>query len=200
MIGIDDGGGMPLVSVTELRQYSYCPRVVYYMAMIPRPLTGKMREGKQSHSDEDDRERRRSLRPYGLSGGDRAYGVRIEDRALGLRGQLDMLVLTPDEAIPIEHKLSNGPLAQTHRMQLQAYGLLVAAAYALPVRRGFVYWIPRRRSTAVVFTVELEEQTRRAIQSVQGIRTSEALPPPTHVVERCTDCEFRRFCGDRPRV
>ena len=192
-------GSPPTVTVTDLRQYTYCPRVVYYMGMLPRPLTGKMREGHKAHQDEEDRERRRSLRPYHLKGGERQYGVRLEDRALGLRAMLDMLVITADEVIPIEHKLSGGPLAATHRVQLMAYALLASAEYSLPARRGFVYWIPLRRASEVHFTPELAHQTHALIHAVQELRQSEALPPATSVLGRCGDCEYRRFCGDRPR-
>jgi CRISPR-associated exonuclease Cas4 len=158
-----------------------------------------MREGHKAHEDEEDRERRRSLRPYRLTEGERHYGVRLEDSTLGLRAMLDMLVITADEVIPIEHKLSNGPLAETHRVQLMAYALLASATYGLPARRGFVYWIPQRRASAVQFTSELAEHTRTLVRAVQEVRHSEALPSATSVVARCGDCEFRRFCGDRPR-
>ena len=192
-------GGDALVTVTDLRQYAYCPRVVYFTGMLPRPLTRKMREGIQAHTDEEDRERRRSLRPYRLVDGERQYGVRLEDTALGLRGMLDMLVLREDEVIPIEHKMSEGPISITHRIQLQAYGLLVAAAYGVPARRGFVYWIPRRQATEVPFSPELAARTIDVVARVRTIKGSEALPEPTSVLPRCTDCEYRRFCGDRPR-
>jgi CRISPR-associated exonuclease Cas4 len=199
MIAAESVGASAMVTVTDLRQYTYCPRVVYYMGMLPRPLTGKMREGHKAHEDEEDRERRRSLRPYHLTSGEREYGVRLEDRALGLRAMLDMLVVTADEVIPIEHKLSSGPLAATHRIQLMAYALLAAAEYGLPARRGFVYWIPLRRASEVHFTAELAGQTHAVIQAVRELRRGEALPPATSVIGRCSDCEYRRFCGDRPR-
>jgi CRISPR-associated exonuclease Cas4 len=199
MIASEMIGAPAMVTVTDLRQYTYCPRVVYYMAMLPRPLTGKMREGHKAHEDEEDRERRRSLRPYRLAHGEREYGVRLEDRALGLRAMLDMLVVTADEVIPIEHKLSSGPLAATHRVQLMAYALLASAEYGLPAKRGFVYWIPLRRASEVHFTPDLALQTHAVIQAVQELRQSEALPSATPVLGRCSDCEYRRFCGDRPR-
>ena len=66
-----DDDDLSVITVTDLRQYSYCPRVVYYTGMLPRPLTNKMRTGTQAHQDEEDRERRRSLRVYHLDGGER---------------------------------------------------------------------------------------------------------------------------------
>lgn len=192
--------GEPLmVTVTDLRQFTYCPRVPYFMGMLPRPLTGKMRAGKQAHEDEEDRERRRSLRAYRLKEGQRYYAVQLEDPLLGLRAKLDMLVVTADEVIPIEHKLSEGPLAATHRIQLMAYGMLAQAAFGLPARRGFVYWIPARKASEVHFTPALAEEAVTLVHAVRTIRRHEGLPEPTPVLGRCVDCEYRRFCGDRPR-
>jgi CRISPR-associated exonuclease Cas4 len=187
------------ITVTDLRQYNYCPRVVYFTGMVPRPLTGKMREGLVAHEEEIDREHRRSLRPYKLDDGERFYKVRLCDTTLGLSAVLDMLVVRDTEVIPIEHKMSNGPIAGTHRAQLMAYGLLASSSYGLSAKRGFVYWLPRRRATEVPFTADLETKTRRLTATVREIRAREALPEPTPQLEKCTDCEFRRFCGDRPR-
>jgi CRISPR-associated exonuclease Cas4 len=116
-----------------------------------------------------------------------------------LHGTIDILVETGAEVIPIEHKLSRGPVSQTHRVQLCAYGLLAEAAYGLPARRAFVYWIPSRRASEVPITEQLREQTLALVAAVQCIHVSEVLPEATIVAARCTDCEFRRFCGDRPR-
>lgn len=195
-----DAQGATAITVTDLRQYNYCPRVVYFTGMLPRPLTGKMREGLIAHEEEIDRENRRSLRPYKLADGRRLYKVRLQDATLGISAILDMLVVRETEVIPIEHKMSNGPLAATHRAQLMAYGLLASSSYGLPAIRGFVYWLPRRRATEVPFTADLEIRTRQLIAAVREIRSTEALPAPTLHGEKCTDCEFRRFCGDRPRL
>ncbi|HEY3230248.1 MAG TPA: CRISPR-associated protein Cas4, partial [Roseiflexaceae bacterium] len=58
-----------LFEVTDLKQWMYCPRVVYYRYCLPeiRPVTDLMRAGIGSHSDEVGREERRSLRTYGLT-------------------------------------------------------------------------------------------------------------------------------------
>ena len=51
-------------TVTDLKQYMYCPRIVYYTYCMPllRPTTFKMEEGIVTHGEEKARERRRSLR------------------------------------------------------------------------------------------------------------------------------------------
>jgi len=54
--------------VTDLKQWVYCPRVLYYAMCLPkiRPTTYKMKAGIEAGQSEEGREERRSLRPYGL--------------------------------------------------------------------------------------------------------------------------------------
>ena len=64
-----------LLEVTDLKQYTFCPRIVFYRYCLPRirPITYSMEEGIRSHEEEESREERRSLRNYGLTTGERAF-------------------------------------------------------------------------------------------------------------------------------
>jgi CRISPR-associated exonuclease Cas4 len=101
--------------VTDLKQYTYCPRIVYYRYCLPhiRPITYKMQAGIAAHDDEAEREARRSLRLYNIEQGERWFNVRLDSPALRVRGRLDMVIAIPDrvapeaELIPVEYKLSD---------------------------------------------------------------------------------------------
>ena len=78
------------LEVTDAKQYAYCPRIVYYHYCLPavRPLTYKMQAGIAAHTDEREREHRRSLRPYSITDGERFFDVRLFSESLGLRGRV----------------------------------------------------------------------------------------------------------------
>ena len=187
-----------IVTVTDVKQWLYCPRVAYYQRCLPnvRPTTYRMRAAGEAHLDEADRERRRSLRTYGLDDGERAYEVEITSTRLGLRGKIDLVVRRESEIIPIEYKDSADRAGQHLLIQLAAYGLLLEEATGLSARRGFLYFIPTRRSLAVALGEELKEAARAAIESLQTMVARESMPPPTPWRRRCAVCEFRRFCND----
>ena len=86
--------GETFLTVTDLKQWSYCPRVAYYMRCLPsvRPTTYRMRVAHDAHADEADRERRRSLRTYHLQDGEREFDVEVSSSELGLRGKVDLVV------------------------------------------------------------------------------------------------------------
>jgi CRISPR-associated exonuclease Cas4 len=187
-----------VLTVTDVKQWLYCPRVAYYMRCLPRvrPVTYRMTVAREAHDDEADRERRRSLRSYGLDTGERDFDVALSSATLGLRGKVDLVIRRDDEVIPVEYKDSPGWASRHFQVQLAAYGLLLEEATGLVARRGFLYFIPTRRSKVVLLSAELKGAARAAVAAIHDMVAREAMPPPTPWRQRCTDCEFRRFCND----
>ena len=193
-----------MFTVTDLKQYGYCPRIVYYQCCLPdvRPTTYKMDAGIESGKAEEAREARRSLRPYGLQRGTRQTEVYLASDVLGLRGKLDLLIDTDDnphgkrELIPVDFKFSPGRMGLNLRLQLIGYGVMIEEQWQVPVRRGFIYFIPRKKALEVVFTAELREKLTMALSDMRDIVLKERMPPPVRFRSRCDACEFRRFCND----
>lgn len=192
------------LEVTDLKQYSYCPRIVYYHYCLPqiRPLTYKMEAGIAAHEDESEREQRRSLRPYGLTTGERFFDVWLRSDDLGVRGRIDMVIAVPEcaapnaEVMPVEYKLSERAPGRHFKVQLAAYALLLESAWQLPVRRGFLYLIPLRKAVAVPITPALRRQAHEQLASIRHMVEHEAMPDPPASRRPCVNCEFRRFCND----
>lgn len=186
--------------VTDLKQFVYCSRILYYHTILPavRPITYKMEEGMTAHNEAEGKEKRRSLRTYGLTEGQRQFNVLLYSPLLKLSGEVDMVVETATELIPIEYKNASreGP---HYRLQLMAYGRLLELAdpkSELTVKRGFIYLIPTHKAVEVSFTPKLRQQLSAALNTMQQIATLQQMPAPTPQQRRCIDCEFRRFCND----
>jgi len=190
--------------VSDLKQYFYCPRIVYYHACLPavRPTTFAMQMGAEQGAAERRREERRSLRPYHLRRGEVVFDLPLASRALGLHGRLDMAIRTDDnatgtmEAIPVDYKLTPGRTVAHFLLQVTAYGMLLAEAWGLPVQRGFLYLIPARRARELTITPAMQQQVIAAVADMTDIARRERMPPPTRQRGKCAVCEFRRFCND----
>ncbi len=196
---------MTQFAVTDLKQFAFCPRIIYYHHCLPniRPTTYKMEAGVAAQDDETYRELRRSLRPYGLKSGERLVDLRLESETLGLRGRIDLVIKTSDnshqqpELIPVDYKLSTRTKIGKHfKLQLMAYGLLLAESRPEVVERGFLYLIPLKRAVAVPLTARLKADLRRCLAEMQTIVGRELMPEPTKQRSKCIGCEFRRFCND----
>ena len=194
----------PRFEVTDLKQWAYCPRVVYYRYCLPdiRPVTDLMEAGVASHSGEAGREERRSLRAYGLTEGERAFDRPLHSTHLGLRGRLDLAIAVPDrtaphaEAIVVDYKDSEQRAGPHFKLQLAAYGLLLEEAWGLPVRRGFIYAIPLRKAEPVPITAALRQKVLATVAAMRAAVAGERMPAPPGSRRQCVSCEFRRFCND----
>jgi CRISPR-associated exonuclease Cas4 len=190
--------------VTDLKQYTYCPRIVYYRYVLPhiRPITYKMQAGIAAHDDEAEREARRSLRPYDIEQGERWFNVRLDSPMLGVRGRLDMVIAVPDrvapeaELIPVEYKLSDRTPGTHFKVQLATYALLLEELWQRPVRHGFLYLIPLRKAVAIPISSVLRRKARDLIAAMQKMVAHETMPDPPASRRPCINCEFRRFCND----
>lgn len=186
------------LTVSDIKQYAYCPRIVFFTYCLPlrRPVTYKMEEGELQHEHTSDLEQRRSLRAYGLQQGQREFGVRLYSERLGFSGLLDMVVLTPHEHIPVEFKHSTGKPGLNHKYQLTGYALLVEDRWERAVRRGFIYLIPFKKALEVPVTSDMRRFVLKSMAAIRDMVDREIMPAATRHRERCVDCEFINFCGD----
>lgn len=196
-----DGSYEPPFQVTDIKQWVYCQRILYYHLCLPdiRPTTYKMEAGVEASQAEEGREARRSLKTYGVTSGRREFNLRLDSTRMGLRGIVDMVIWLDEtqrlEAIPVDFKFSR--IAGEHfKLQLAAYGLMLEEAFGCLVKRGYLYSIPDRRATAVSLTPSLRRKVANTLEAMHRMLWTERLPEPTPRRARCVDCEFRRFCND----
>jgi CRISPR-associated exonuclease Cas4 len=194
-----DLAGAPLqLTATDLKQWSYCPRIPYYRCVLPvRPApTYKMQRGKDIQAAVEALERRRGFRAYGMRRGERHFGLWLHSTRLGLAGKLDLLVVTPDACYPVDFKDTEGGPRRNHRLQLAAYALLAEEAFARPVPEAFLYLVPEKRVASVPLSDADREEVRDALAAMRRMVDREEMPPPTPVRARCTVCEFQNYCRD----
>lgn len=188
----------PIFTVTDLKQFTYCPRVVFFEQCLPhiRPRTFKMDAGHQAHEEEQERAVRRKLSQYDEETGTRQFRVELTSHHLGLTGKLDEVVYPEDgRIIPVDYKLAKR-VSANHRLQLAAYSLLLEDIEDCIVTHGFVYLIPQRQTTKIKITDKLRQAVLTTLDALQKMVTFEIMPPPLDKPTQCSNCEFRRFCND----
>jgi CRISPR-associated exonuclease Cas4 len=185
------------VRVTDIKEYAFCPRIYYYEACLPglHHHTVKTQVGQRAHERERALARRRTLAAYGLAEGERAFDVLVVSQHFGMIGELDEAISCPDEIIPVDYK-NTTRVGYNFQLQLAAYGLLLAEATEMAVRRGFFYLIPARRAEELVFTPNLKRAAEEALAAMHHITKTEGVPQPTRYRDRCVTCKYRRFCND----
>lgn len=193
-------------TVTDLKQYAYCPRIVFYTYCLPliRPTTGKMEEGRLAHEEAREREQRRTLRIYGLEEARRYFDVWVASEELGLTGRIDLVLEVTAQGgasggrewIPVDYK-QTGRRAGSHlRRQLAAYGMMLEETRGGVVRRGFIYSLLTRQAEEIPLTPSLRREVREAVAAMREMVERERMPDPPSSLQPCVNCEFRRFCND----
>jgi CRISPR-associated exonuclease Cas4 len=192
---LEDDGAM--FTVTDLKQYIYCPRIWFYHACLPdvRPVTHKMNAGIEAHEVEQKRAVRRSLNVYGELSGQRHFDLAVQSLRLGLSGKIDEVVQTDCTMIPVDYKLAR-QTGYHFKLQLAAYAMILEDKFQIQVERGFLYFIPIRKMVEVPISLKLRDDVLEALAEMRKVIEHERMPDPTNWRQRCSDCEFRRFCND----
>ena len=192
-------------TVTDLKQYTYCARIVFYTYCLPllRPTTYKMEAGIAAHEKAEKRERRRTLAAYGLGTdkGQRHFDVWVASEELGLRGRVDMAVEIQGgeqgrEWIPVDYKQTARKTGKHIRRQLAAYGMMLEETLGGTAHYGFVYSLVTRKTEKVRLTKKLRGEVRDAAAAMREMIKGEKMPTAPRSRRPCVSCEFRRFCND----
>jgi CRISPR-associated exonuclease Cas4 len=189
---------MDLIPVTELKQWVYCERIVYYHRVMPGigQSTFKMKEALAAQDLIEGLEMRRGMQAYGLEQARRHFGTWLSDHELGLSGKTDLILETADRIAVVDFKLTSGEVGENHRMQLAGYSMLAEKAFGAAAKVAFLYRIPDSQ----VFTVEINEKLREmvliTVARIKDMVANQWWPPATAVRGRCVECEYANYCGD----
>lgn len=188
----------PVIRVSDLRQWTYCPRVIWWTHVCPvgKLESFKMRQGLAKERRQQRLQSRRTSRAFGLKHGSIQNNVTLYSSTLGLSGRLDMLLTWGIQRFPIEIKFTRGPARLNHRLQLAGYALLLEEEYGVAVPHGYVVRLPDDTVDKVEIDGPLRDLAWKTVLALRNTIRNEILPERNALPARCVDCEYRRFCGD----
>ncbi|PWU05827.1 MAG: CRISPR-associated protein Cas4 [Terriglobia bacterium] len=189
---------MSAAIVTDLKQWGYCPRIVYYRQIMPgvaKP-TFKMEEAHNAQEMIERLELRRGLGQYGLENAKRRFGLWLTDETIGLTGKIDLVLESERSAAVVDFKLTSGEPGENHRLQLGGYALLAEICLKKPVEVGFLYRIPDNRLYTIPIDQMIRSRVQKALYSISEIREQQLFPEATSLRARCAECEYANYCSD----
>jgi len=194
----------PFVSVTDVKHYIYCPRLVYFDRVLhATPVFGSQQEdSKMLHEDYVKKELRRKDAVYyspEFVGAEKLLFTSLSSSLLGLQGNVDCIIKTASgEYVPVDYKnmaSDKGRVWMDHRYQLVAYGLLVEDHFGVVVRRGFVNYIPEALILQFEITPTMKTYVKRVLGHIKRIIREEELPPIRVAKQKCTGgCGHKQTC------
>lgn len=202
------------IGASELRQWLYCPRVVWYGRQFGdhRPTSAMMRVGIDEEAERRRLEARRTFAGYDIEAVARFNQVYVWSERLKITGIVDAFLqlrdMTLQQAIenpgtvvdqifvPVEFKTTMRADQRENLVQLGAYALCLEEMTRTPVRFGFLVLLPQEE----VIRQPIVPTLRKTVAKIAGVAlnglSAQGLPEPTPDRGKCRQCEFRRFCND----
>jgi len=194
----------PFVSVTDIKHYIYCPRLVYFDKVLhATPVFGSQQEdSKELHEDYVKKELRRKDAIYyspEFVGAEKLLFTPLSSSGVGLQGNVDCIIKTASgEYVPVDYKNMASDKRRPwmdHKYQLVAYALLVEENFGTVVKRGFVNYIPETLILQLEITPTMKSYVKRVLGHIKRIIKEEELPPIRVAKQKCTGgCGHKQTC------
>ena len=194
----------PFVSVTDIKHYIFCPRLVYFDRVLhATPVFGSQQEdSRELHEDYVQKELRRKDAVFYSSefvGAEKLLFTSLSSGVLGLQGNVDCIIKTAKgECVPVEYKnmsSDKGKVCMDHRYQLVGYALLIEENFDTVVKRGFVNYIPEALILQIEITPIMKGYVKRVLGHIKRIIKDEELPPMRVAKQKCTGgCGHKQVC------
>jgi len=185
--------------ISLIRQYLFCPRIPWLRQNIDREYRQPLwvKQGKEYQERREALLTKRPLfRAPAGTGYSQKFDVTVENRELGIHGQVDLVIETRTERIPVEIKMQTGKPTRAHMLQLLGYGLCLASR-DYPVHRGIIVTGPRQRRHEIRFTPALRADFLNILEKLRNTVEHPFLPASSASLAKCAQCEHQNQCQDR---
>lgn len=188
------------ITPSEVIEYLYCPRFIYFMHCLSIPqheeqrykvLTGREIHEKKSKINKD--YFRKKLNCIG-----KEISVYLTSDKFHLKGVVDeVLFLGDGTSAPFDYKFAEykDRLFRTHKVQSILYAILIRENYQLEAKRGYICYT--RSKNLVKEIVFKERDFRIALNIIDEILKIIQLgyyPKGTSYLSKCIDCCYKNIC------
>ena len=186
------------IPVNLVRQWCYCPRVVYYMELMTIPVQRPtwVKQGEAFHRLEEKLWQRRNLSRFNLASGKTYYNLAMRDEDLELHGIVDMAIETDEAVYAVEFKLSASNKKRGDILQLTAYAMLLERHFSKPSTVGFL-----AGKGKVLHTIKIDKEKHQSVLAVvhdiRQMLSQSIKPDSSATLAQCCTCEYINFCNDR---
>ncbi len=189
-----------LITPTEIIQYLYCPRFIYFENVLNIPERQekrfKVQKGRSVHREKSRINKDYLRKKIGVT--DKDTEVYLSSEKQHLRGIVDEVLRLDDGTMaPLDYKFAEYKEKnfKTLKMQSLAYALLISENYGKPVNRGFlVYTRSRSKLVELSFSEKDYAELKKIIREILLIIQKGYYPKKTASAARCPDCTYRKIC------
>ncbi|MDD2974355.1 MAG: CRISPR-associated protein Cas4 [Aliarcobacter cryaerophilus] len=182
-----------------IRQYLFCPRVVYFLEVLSIPKVSPIwvKEGENYHKSQEKLFKKRTLARFKLENASFWQNVNLSYSDLNFYGICDALIISDTNIYPVEIKLHGQKPTKAQKMQLIAYGVLAEKIYKKDFNLGFISFEKNAKTVPINVNNDMKQEVQKIVNEIINLIKSEKLPYSNAEDEKCTQCEFLNYCNDR---
>ncbi len=189
------------ITVSDVVEYMYCPRFVYFERVLGIPQHEEKREkvriGREIHNLKEDINKNYIRKS--INSKLKYTNVYLSSNKYRIVGVIDEILVKKDSSYsPLDYKFAEykSKMFNTHKYQSILYGLLIKDNYNVEVNKGYIVYV---RSCNLVKEISFTEKDfKKSIDFVNlifEIIENEEFPENIKVNKRkCIDCCYRNVC------
>jgi CRISPR-associated exonuclease Cas4 len=190
-----------MITVSDVVEYMYCPRFVYFERVLGIPQHEEKREkviiGRNIHELKE--KINKGYIRKSINAKSKYIDVYLSSKKYRIVGVVDEVVELGDGSYsPLDYKFAEfkNKLFKTHKYQSVLYGLLIKDNFDVKVKRGYVVYV---RSGNLVKEIEFKKKdfddAVAFVNLIFDIIENEEFPDNIKVNKRkCIDCCYKNLC------
>lgn len=187
------------LTATDLMNYHYCPRILYFIHTLKKPqfTTKKEYKGREKENVfQTQAKRTKVVKTYPKL--PKKFKVQLISENLGIKTIADSIMIDKEknEAYPIQAKFSFTPrkIYKGQKAQLVMESLLIEEQLGYVVPYGFIKFLRSGDLVKVNISEEDKVKVLDTFNEILDLMSSEKLPKMTKYRKRCVDCCFKKIC------
>ena len=198
---ISSSASFTFVTPSEVIEYLYCPRFIYYMNVLKieqhehkRLLVNKGRDIHKLKLIQNKDYLRKKIGAI-----DKKIDVYLTSKKLKLVGRMDeILFLKNDEAVPLDYKFAfwDNKIYKTLKMQQTLYALLIEENFDKKVEKAFLVYVrSKNHLEEIKITDKMKKEAIMIVNEIFDILNLNYFPKETKTRNKCLDCTYKNLCG-----
>jgi len=191
---------MKYVTPSEIIEYLYCPRFIYFMNCLNISQNEDKRylvmKGRNIHQYKAAINKEYLRKKLGCI--DKKVEVYLSSETLHLVGKVDeVLFFDNEQAAPLDYKYAEyrDRVFRTYIIQQACYALLIEEIFQKSVNKAYIVYV---RSNNFIKEISITESrktyTKDLIAEIFDILNINYFPKRTSSKKRCLDCTYRNIC------
>ncbi|MFQ6084421.1 MAG: CRISPR-associated protein Cas4 [Candidatus Aminicenantia bacterium] len=188
------------ITPSEVIEYLYCPRFIYFMNCLNIPQHEEQRykvlKGREIHKLKSKINREYLRKKIGCI--KKEFSVYLVSKKYHLKGIVDEVLFLKDGSMaPLDYKFAEYKerLFRTYKFQSLLYGLLIKDNYGREVNKGYLCY---SRSKSFLKEIKFKEkdfsQAAAIVNEIINIVQKGYYPKKTKYIAKCIDCCYRNIC------